>query len=131
MSESQDLCHQLSNYPAYTTTCETTMPPARALSTCLRLRVTSVVQPCRSLTTSPRLRAEGDTGALRTGGSAHSDAFTKREKAAEDMWIRDREKNVIAMLRDKIARQEALLEEDRRMLAKMEDQYGHVAEREG
>ena len=82
----------------------------------------------RTLTTSPRLLAEGDVGATRAGGTAHGDAFTKREKAAEDMWIRDREKNVIAVLRDKIARQEAMLEEDRKALARMEDQYGRAVE---
>lgn len=85
----------------------------------------------RTLTTTPRLRSEGDTGSLRAGGSAHGDAFTKREKAAEDMWVREREKNVMAVMREKIARQEALLEEDRKVLARMEDQYGRVAEGRG
>lgn len=89
---------------------------------------TTTTTALRTLTTTPSRPAEGDTGAMRAGGSAHSDAFTKREKAAEDMWVREREKNVMAVMREKIARQEALLEEDRKVLARMEDQYGHVAE---
>lgn len=113
------------------------MPPTRPLTTLPHLVSTLSTKPSpthtilRTLTTSPTLSSEGATGATRPGGAAHSDAFTKREKAAEDMWVREREKNIMAVLRDKIARQEALLEEDRRVLARMEDQYGRVAEGRG
>ncbi|EME80816.1 uncharacterized protein MYCFIDRAFT_183155 [Pseudocercospora fijiensis CIRAD86] len=68
--------------------------------------------------------AEGDTGAPRL----HGDSWTKREKAAEDMYIKGRENNLIMLLKEKIAAQEAVLEKDRAILAAMEDQYAHVVE---
>jgi ATPase inhibitor, mitochondrial len=75
-----------------------------------------------------RRQAEGDVGALRAGGQAYSDAFNRREKAAEDMYVREREKTILALLREKVAKQEQILAKDKAMLAEMEDQYGHVAE---
>ncbi|MCJ1378881.1 hypothetical protein MMC17_001980 [Xylographa soralifera] len=36
--------------------------------------------------------AEGSTGGTRAGGEAQSDSFTKREKANEDFYIRQQEK---------------------------------------
>lgn len=100
------------------------MPPPAPPTLTKSLRLLLPRLPLRTLTTTPPRRAEGDTGAPR----AHPDAFTKREKAAEDLWIREREKHVIAVLREKIARQEAMLTEDRKALARMEDQYGKVVE---
>lgn len=73
--------------------------------------------------TSKRL-AEGDTGATRYGGQQSSDAFTRREKAAEDMYIKEREKEIVLLLREKIAKQQEQLAKDMAMLAAMEDQYG-------
>ena len=72
--------------------------------------------------------AEGDTGAWRAGGIAHSDAFNRREKAAEDMYIKEREVKIMALLKEKIARQEAKLSKDRLILSTMEDQYGRIVE---
>lgn len=106
------------------------MPPTLSLTKLARL-YPRLPLSTRTLTTTPSRFSEGATGAIRSGGSAHGDAFTKREKAAEDMWVREREKNIIAVMREKIARQEALLEEDRKVLAKMENAYGHVAEGRG
>ena len=85
----------------------------------------------RSMTVSLRSLAEGDVGALRHGGQAASDAFNRREKAAEDMYIREREKVILSLLREKVVKQEEILAKDRAMLAAMEDQYGHVAEEAG
>merc|ERR1711977_756613 len=45
----------------------------------------------RSFAFTPKVMAEGDTGAIRAGGAAASDAFSKREKASEDKWIREEE----------------------------------------
>ena len=72
--------------------------------------------------------AEGDTGSLRYGGERSADAWSKREKAAEDYYIKGREKAIMELLKEKIAKQEAALAEDRAILSTMEDQYGHVAE---
>ena len=53
--------------------------------------------------------AEGDTGAPRSGGSAQGDAFTKREQASEDYAIKQREKEKLQELRQRIADKEAEL----------------------
>ncbi|MCJ1277573.1 hypothetical protein MMC21_005386 [Puttea exsequens] len=46
---------------------------------------------------------EGDTGAPRFGGTAHADAFTNREKANEDAFIRQREMEKMRAVREKTA----------------------------
>ncbi|KAF7187102.1 ATPase inhibitor, mitochondrial, partial [Pseudocercospora fuligena] len=71
-----------------------------------------------------RCFAEGDTGSPRL----HGDSWTKREKATEDLYIKGREKNIMMLLKEKIAAQEAVLEKDRAILSAMEDQYGHLVE---
>ena len=70
--------------------------------------------------------AEGDTGSHRFGGQR--DTWNKREKAAEDMYIKGREQQIMALLKEKIGKQEAALAKDRAVLSGMEDQYGRVAE---
>lgn len=82
----------------------------------------------RPLTTSRPLCRDGDTGSVRSGGEAAGDSWTRREKAAENVYIKQKEKTLLIMLREKIAAQEAILAKDRAILAAMEDQYGHVAE---
>jgi hypothetical protein len=72
--------------------------------------------------------AEGDTGSVRQGGQRSGDTWSRREKALEDMYIKEREKEIIAMLREKIAAQVKALDKDRLMLNQMEDHFGHVAE---
>ncbi|TKA83724.1 hypothetical protein B0A55_00278 [Friedmanniomyces simplex] len=72
----------------------------------------------RTTTTRPfslaaRRMAEGDAGAPRSGGSAQGDAFTKREQASEDYYVRQQEKDKLAKLKQKIADQEAQLAKDR------------------
>ena len=75
---------------------------------------------------------EGATGSIRSGGERSADSFSRREKAAEDMYIREREKQIVILLKEKIAEQEAVLARDREVLRRMEDQYGRlVVEREG
>lgn len=63
--------------------------------------------------------AEGDTGAVRRGGEAQADSWTRREKAAEDMYIKQREKEIMQLLREKIVAQEKKLEIDREVLRTM------------
>lgn len=67
---------------------------------------------------------------MRRGGEAQSDSWTRREKAAEDYYIRQREKDLMKMLKEKIAAQEVLLEKDREVLRAMQEQYGAVWKRE-
>jgi len=50
-----------------------------------------------------RRMAEGDAGATRSGGAAQGDAFTKREQASEDYYVRQQEKDKLAKLKQKIA----------------------------
>lgn len=68
----------------------------------------------RSFTLTARRMAEGDAGAPRSGGAAQSDAFTKREKANEDFYVKEEEKKKLEALRKKIADQEAQLAKDRK-----------------
>lgn len=56
-----------------------------------------------------RWYAAGDTGSVRPGGARDSDAWSRREKAAEDLYIYEREKEIIKLLREKVARQEEIL----------------------
>ncbi|KAF3924325.1 hypothetical protein ABW21_db0208749 [Orbilia brochopaga] len=49
--------------------------------------------------------SEGDTGGMRSGGDAAGDSFTRREKAQEDYYIKQREKERITKLREKLAEQ--------------------------
>ncbi|KAJ9626923.1 ATPase inhibitor [Taxawa tesnikishii (nom. ined.)] len=78
------------------------------------LRVVRAARPAtRSFSSITRRMAAGDTGAPRSGGAAHSDAFTKREEASEALYIRQHEKEKLAALKKKIADQEAQLAKDR------------------
>ncbi|MCJ1401903.1 hypothetical protein MMC11_005120 [Xylographa trunciseda] len=53
-------------------------------------RVTSVSQ--RALSASSARMVEGATGGTRAGGEAQGDSFSKREKANEDYYVRQKEK---------------------------------------
>ena len=88
----------------------------------------SLSSPLRAFATTALRKAEGDTGSIRRGGERSADTWSKREKAAEDMYIREREKALMQLLKEKIADQEAQLAKDRAILNAMEDQYGHIAE---
>ncbi|KAK8206658.1 ATPase inhibitor [Zalaria obscura] len=83
------------------------------------LRIARAIRPAaRSVqasrfSTATRCMAAGDTGATRSGGAAQSDSFNKREKAAEDMYVRNQEREKLAALKKKIADQEAQLQKDR------------------
>ncbi|CAF9906267.1 MAG: hypothetical protein ALECFALPRED_002179 [Alectoria fallacina] len=47
--------------------------------------------------------AEGDTGATKSGGSAQGDAFSKREQADENLYVRQKEQEKLQQLKQKIA----------------------------
>ncbi|KAF3907591.1 hypothetical protein AA313_de0203964 [Arthrobotrys entomopaga] len=54
---------------------------------------------------------EGATGGMRSGGSASGDSFTRREEAAENLYIKQREKERITALRAKLAAQRKHLDD--------------------
>ncbi|CAK4034745.1 related to H+-transporting ATP synthase inhibitor precursor, mitochondrial [Lecanosticta acicola] len=68
----------------------------------------------RNFSVAARKLAGGDAGAPRSGGAAQGDAFTKREKANEDFYVKEEEKKKLEALRKKIADSEAQLAQDRK-----------------
>ncbi|KAL4890822.1 mitochondrial ATPase inhibitor, IATP-domain-containing protein [Aspergillus ambiguus] len=72
---------------------------------------------------APRM-SEGDTGAPRSGGSAQADAFTRREEAQENFYIRQREKEKLLSLRKKITEQRKHLDELDKHLAELQQGQG-------
>ncbi|TFB06496.1 ATPase inhibitor [Trichoderma ghanense] len=74
------------------------------------LTKTAALRPLRAaFTTTTRAMGEGDTGAPpKTGGQG--DAFQRREKAAEDYAIRQREKEKLLELRKKLTEQQEHLD---------------------
>ncbi|KAK9456257.1 mitochondrial ATPase inhibitor, IATP-domain-containing protein [Dipodascopsis uninucleata] len=52
-----------------------------------------------------RFYSEGATGATRPGGEKSSDSFNKREKAQEDFYVREHEKEKLAKLREALQKQ--------------------------
>ena len=77
------------------------------------------ISTARSFSIASRRMAEGDTGAPRSGGSAQGDAFTKREQASEDYYVKQQEKEKLQALRKKIADKEAELAKDREEAEKL------------
>jgi len=64
----------------------------------------------RTFSTSARAMAAGDTGSPpKTGG--FGDAFQKRERAQEEMFIRKAEKEKLLALREKIKQQQEHLQQ--------------------
>jgi hypothetical protein len=68
--------------------------------------------------------AEGDAGAPRSGGAAQGDAFTKREQASEDYYVRQQERQKLEALKKKIADQEAALAKDREEVEQLNKKQG-------
>ncbi|KZF22102.1 hypothetical protein L228DRAFT_261322 [Xylona heveae TC161] len=68
---------------------------------------------CRLPLTSVRTMAEGATGsgASRPGGEHSGDAFSRREKANEDYYVRQKEKEKLLGLKEKLAAQRKHLDE--------------------
>ncbi|KAG7007029.1 nucleoporin NSP1 [Physcia stellaris] len=65
----------------------------------------------RALSTSAARFAEGDTGAPKSGGSSQGDAFNKREQADENYYVRKKEMEKLAALKEKIAEHQKHLNE--------------------
>lgn len=78
----------------------------------------------RTFTMSAIRAAEGDTGAPRSGGAAQGDAFTKREQASEDYYVKQQEKQKLDALKKKIADQEAALAKDRKEVEEITKKSG-------
>ncbi|KAK0508875.1 hypothetical protein JMJ35_008246 [Cladonia borealis] len=65
----------------------------------------------RAISTTAVRMGEGDTGATRSGGAAQGDAFSKRERASEDMAIREMEMQKLREMKAKIADHKKHLDE--------------------
>jgi len=63
--------------------------------------------------TSVRNMSEGATGSgtSRPGGEAAGDAYTRREKAQEDFYVRQKEKDKLLALKEKLSAQRKHLDE--------------------
>ncbi|KAF2454615.1 mitochondrial ATPase inhibitor, IATP-domain-containing protein [Lineolata rhizophorae] len=72
-----------------------------------------VVASRRALSTSARLMSAGDTGSgfSRPGGERSGDAYTRREKANEDLYIKEEEKRKLMQLKEKITAQRKHMDE--------------------
>jgi len=54
--------------------------------------------------------AAGETGAVRATGEKGGDAFVKREKANEDMWVKAEEQVKLEQLQDRLLKQKQHIE---------------------
>jgi len=53
----------------------------------------------------------GDTGGVRPGGEKTGDAFTRRERGSEEMWIKEQERAKLRELQDKLHQQRKHIDE--------------------
>ena len=67
---------------------------------------------------APRMMAAGDAGSTRSGGAASGDAFTKREEASENLYVKRHEAEKLEALRKKVKQGEDQLAKDKADLAK-------------
>jgi len=91
--------------------------------TVARLPRTVGFRPATSLIMS-RGYTEGATGGIRSGGDAAGDSFSRREKASEDLYIRQREKERLAKLREKLAIQRKHLDDLEDTIKDLEKEAG-------
>ncbi|KAI1627917.1 mitochondrial ATPase inhibitor, IATP-domain-containing protein [Exophiala viscosa] len=75
---------------------------------------------CQSFVTSHPIRAEGDTGAMRSGGVAAGDSFIRREQAMENVWVRQHEVENIQKMRERLEAQRKQLDQFESHLEEME-----------
>ncbi|KAJ9646450.1 ATPase inhibitor [Coniosporium tulheliwenetii] len=94
------------------------------------IRVLKTAAPRRLLSTTAKAMAAGDTGAARPAASAlrelpasrspcssisnaldRRDAFTRRERSAEEMYIRQEERNKLLQLKEKLKAQRKHIDE--------------------
>ncbi|MCJ1299040.1 hypothetical protein MMC08_001831 [Hypocenomyce scalaris] len=82
----------------------------------------STVVQLRGFSMSAIQNAEGSTGAPRSGGEVQGDTFTKREKANEDYYVKQQERQKLMALKEKISQQRKQLEElDKNMYVAYDD----------
>lgn len=67
---------------------------------------------------------EGSSGSPRSGGAASGDAFTKREKANEDYYVKNQEREKLAAMKKRVADQEEQLAKDRAAVEDMQKKSG-------
>ncbi|KIW69701.1 hypothetical protein PV04_05563 [Phialophora macrospora] len=87
----------------------------------------------RSFSISAIQAAEGDTGAIRSGGMASGDSWTKREQANETKFIREKEMESLRKLKEKLAQQRKHLDELDKHIQELEGDAGedpqHIREK--
>ncbi|KAJ9604097.1 ATPase inhibitor [Cladophialophora chaetospira] len=87
----------------------------------------------RSFSISAIRAAEGDTGGMRSGGSAQADSFTKREQASENKFIKEKEMESLKRLREKLQQQRKHLDELDKHIQELEGEGGehpqHIREK--
>jgi len=87
----------------------------------------------RSFSVSIIRAAEGDTGGMRSGGSAQGDSWTKREQASETKFIREKEMESLRKLKEKLAQQRKHLDELDKHIQELEGEGGednqHIREK--
>ncbi|KMP04679.1 hypothetical protein DIZ76_015159 [Coccidioides immitis] len=82
----------------------------------LRLSIARAAQASRlpayrSFSIAAARMGEGDTGAVRPGGVQSGDAWTKKESAQENMFIRQQEIEKLRALKEKLKQQRKHLDE--------------------
>ncbi|THW38330.1 hypothetical protein D6D21_07238 [Aureobasidium pullulans] len=88
------------------------------------LRIARVARPAVAnvqvarFSIASRMMAAGDTGATRSGGAASGDAFSKREDASENLYVKRHEQEKLEQLRQKVKAGEAQLAKDKADLDK-------------
>ncbi|KAF2450865.1 hypothetical protein P171DRAFT_479928 [Karstenula rhodostoma CBS 690.94] len=86
----------------------------------------------RSFSSSLRVFAgETGSGASRPGGSRSGDAFTKRETAAEEMYIKQEERARLLAIRHKLQQQQQHIEELTKHIDEVTKQEGGQGEHPG
>ncbi|RVD86755.1 uncharacterized protein DFL_005016 [Arthrobotrys flagrans] len=91
--------------------------------TVVRLPRVTAPRPSASLIMN-RPYSEGDTGGIRYGGEQAGDSFTRREKAQEDFYIKQREKERLSKLREKLAAQRKHLDDLEEDIKELEKHAG-------
>jgi len=67
-----------------------------------------------------RKMAGGDAGSPRSGGAASGDAFTKREEASENLYVKRMEREKLEAARAKVKQGEDTLAQDRAAVEELE-----------
>jgi len=78
----------------------------------------------RSFSAAALRAAAGDTGSTRPGGQVQGDSFTKREAAAENKFIREKEMESLRKLKEKLSVQRQHLDELDKHIKELEKDSG-------